>query len=171
MVALLVSAVPLYKAASFTLDVPPSPVYQLAVLPLPSVPSLPPHLCSARGRDREHASHHGREQRPGGGFVPHDEPQAVLQDPGKQPTKDTLWGRTGHWCCRCATRRGSKEGLGIGGTGTEQKVSGETGERVITGGCGSCLKKCSECHWSPRLSAPTIFSIVCSGKKWNCTGN
>lgn len=81
------SAVPLYKATNSALDVPPSP-FPVAVLPPPTAPSLSPCLCSPRGRDHGHASHHGTEQGTGGGIEPHDEPQAVLQDPGKHPTGD-----------------------------------------------------------------------------------
>lgn len=196
MFTLLVSAVPLYKATNSALDVPPSP-FPVAVLPPPTVLSLSPCLCSPRGRDHGHASHHGTERGTGGGIGPHGEPRAVLQDPGKHPTGDArscvcvaaslssadapgpgsepaagpragLWSRTGPPCRRCATRCGSKGGLGIEGTGeTQRRKSVVSVGKLITGGRGSRLKEGDECKWSSRLSAPEIFGI---GLQWEKVG-
>lgn len=132
-------------------------------------------------------------------FGPHCEPQAVLQDPGKHPAGDTrswlrvftaslhsadapgplperaagphmgLRSRTGPWCCRCATRCGSIEGLGIEGTGEawRRKFLVRVGKKLTRGGHQSHLKKCSECNWSSQLSAPEIFGI---GLQWEKVG-
>lgn len=79
----------LYKAANSDLDVPTSPF--LSWLFFPHLQYHPYHHACARleEHDHGHASHHNMEQGRGGGFGPHCEPQAVLQDSGKHATGDT----------------------------------------------------------------------------------